>query len=216
MRKYFFLILVSYFICDATQAQRLVSDAIITYHVQVPEGQASSAMFNGSSFVQSIRGNMSRIDMNFNIVNYSYIINTKDESYITLITRNTEKFLIHVGKQQYEKDIQQYEAVKFVDKPETKRIAGYNCHRATASMLDGQTFDVYYTPDLVVENKLYNRRFMNLKGIPLEFEMILKGGGKIRVVATSINLDPVPASVFDVPKGGYKEITEAEMKQLGN
>lgn len=216
MRKYFILILVSYCISAPAFAQRTVSDAIVHYSVQVPDGQPNAGAFAGSTMVQYIRGVMSRLDMNLNVVNYTYIVNTKEETYVTLITRNTDKYLIHVGRAQFEKDLKQYEAVKFVDKPETKRIAGYTCRHAVASLVDGQTFDVWYTPDLVAENRMYNRRFMNLKGLPLEFELLLKGGGKLKVVATSVDLSPVPASTFDVPRGGYKEISEAELKQLGN
>ncbi len=64
-------------------------------------------------------------------------------------------------------------------------------------MPDGKTFEVYYALDLVPENKQYNRRFVNLKGIPLEFEIITKNRLQNQeVVATKIELYPIPASYF--------------------
>lgn len=83
-------------------------------------------------------------------------------------------------------------------------------------MPDGQTFDVYYSTDLVPENKQFNRRFVNLKGIPLQFEILNKNGTKTTMVATKVDLFAVPASYFDTPKSGYKEISREEMSKIGN
>jgi hypothetical protein len=195
-------------------AQRTVSDASITYKVEMPPEQLQmESMLAGSSVVQYIRGNHSRIDMNFNIVNYIYLVNIKEETIITLMDNHGDKYLIRSDKKAYQADMKKYEATQFTDQNEVREIAGYKCRKAIGKMEDGSTFEVFYTIDLVPENRAYNRRFINLKGIPLEYEIVLKAGSKMRVVATKVDLSPVPASVFDVPRG-YKEITAEELKKI--
>lgn len=195
-------------------AQKTISDVRITYKVELPPEQLQmEAMFAGSNMTQYIRGNLSRIDMNFNVVNYIYLINAKDETVVTLMDNHGDKYLIRSDKKVYEQDMKRYQSTQFTDQNETREIAGYKCRKAIGKMEDGSTFDVYYTTDIVPENKYYNRRFMNLKGIPLEFEIVIKAGAKMRAVATKVDLSPVPASVFDVPKG-YKEITQEELKKI--
>jgi GLPGLI family protein len=196
-------------------AQRVISDAKIVYKMELPPEQLQmDAMLEGSTFTQYMRGPLSRIDMNFNIVHYTYLINSKAETMTTLIDQHGNKYLIRAGKEQYQKDLKQYESIRFQDQSETKKIAGYDCRKAIGTMPDGKTFEVYYALDLVPENKQYNRRFVNLKGIPLEFEIITKTGSKTRVVAVKIELYPIPASYFDVPKTGYKEVSQKELQNM--
>jgi len=196
-------------------AQRTVSDAKIIYKMELPPEQLQmDAMLEGSTFTQYMRGPLSRIDMNFNIVHYTYLINSKTETMTTLIDQHGNKYLIRAGKEQYNKDLKQYENIQFTDQTETKQIAGYACRKAIGTMPDGKTFEVFYATELVPENRQYNRRFVNLKGIPLEFEILTKTGAKTRVIATKVDLYPIPASYFDVPKTGYKEVSQEELKNM--
>ncbi|NSL90295.1 hypothetical protein [Chitinophaga solisilvae] len=211
------LILTFLLVCltGSLLAQRTVSDAKIVYKMELPPEQLQmDAMLEGSTFTQYMRGHMSRIDMDFNIVKYTYLINSKDETMTTLIDQHGNKYLIRAGRDQYVKDLKQYENIVFKDQPETRQIAGYNCRRAIGAMPDGKTFEVFYATDLVPENRQYNRRFVNLKGIPLEFEIVTKTGSKMRVMATKVDLFPIPASYFDVPKTGYKEVSQEELKNM--
>ncbi|HVI47448.1 MAG TPA: hypothetical protein VM802_21425 [Chitinophaga sp.] len=211
------LFLTFFLLCFAGSllAQRSVSDAKIVYKVDLPPEQLQmDAMLEGSTLTQYMRGPLSRVDMDFNIVRYTYLINSKDETMTTLIDQHGTKYLIRAGKDQYEKDLKQYESVVFKDEAGSKEIAGYSCKKAIGTMADGKTFDVYYTPDLQPENRQYNRRFVNLKGLPLEFEIITKTGSKMKMVATKVELFPIPASYFDIPKTGYKEISQEELKKM--
>ncbi len=85
--------------------------------------------------------------------------------------------------------------------------------KATATTKDGFTLAVYYTKELVTENRDYDPMFRNLDGLPLEYEL---ANGKIKItnLLSAINLNPVPASKFDIPKAGYREMTYEESKKL--
>jgi len=219
MRKYLphTLLLTALFvsITGRLMAQQTISDAKVIYKMELPPEQLQmDAMLEGSSLTQYMHGHLSRIDMNFNVVKYTYLINSKESTMVTLIDRHGDKYLIRGNKEQYEKDLKQYEGIQFKEENATKQIAGYTCKKAIGTMADGKTFEVYYAPQLLPENRQYNRRFVNLKGLPLEFEILTKTGAKMRVVATKIDLYPIPASYFDIPKSGYKEVSQEELKNM--
>ncbi|WP_143097951.1 hypothetical protein [Chitinophaga sp. CF118] len=216
MQKYLLMLLLSSLVTGGLTAQRLVSDAKIVYRIERPAQQPGDLTFEGSTFTQYLKGHQSRVDIDFKLVHYSYLIDSRNETVVTLIDNNGDKYLIRAGKDEYEKDLKQYSGVQFIDSKETKEIAGYTCKRAVGKLADGQTIEVYYSPDLVPENKQFNRRFVNLKGIPLQFEVLNKNGTKMTMIATKVDLFPVPGSYFDTPKSGYKEISREELMKMGN
>jgi hypothetical protein len=74
---------------------------------------------------------------------------------------------------------------------------------------------VYYTPDLIPENRNYDYQFRSLNGLPLEYELNM-GKMTIKYTVSKVNLNPVPASKFDIPKSGYREMTYDESKKSGS
>ena len=107
-----------------------------------------------------------------------------------------------------------YEGITFSDTKEKKLIAGYNCTKAIATLRDGTTFFVYYTTEIIPDNMNYDYQFKDLKGLPLEYELALRKM-KIKYTVSKISTDPIPASKFDIPKTGYREMTYDESRKLG-
>lgn len=214
MQKALLTLVCCLLVSGSLLAQRLVSDAKIVYRIETP-AQADPS-FEGGTLTQYMKGHLSRVDIDFKMVHYSYLINSKDESVVTLIDNHGDKYLIRAGKEEYAKELKEYAQVQFKDATDTKQIAGYTCKKAIGKMADGQIFEVYYTTDLVPENKQYNRRFINLKGLPLQFEIINKNGSRMNVVATKVDLYAIPGSYFDAPKTGYKEISREELLKMGS
>ncbi len=213
----FLTFLVLGFTAGYLRAQRLVSDVKIIYKLQLPPEQLQTdAMLEGSTLTQYIRGPLSRIDMNLNVVSYTYLINSREQNLVTLIDNHGDKYLIRSDKEEYDKELKLYAGIHFKDEPGTKDLVGYTCKKAIGTMPDGKTFEVYYTPDLIPENKHYNRRFVNLKGLPLEFEIITRAGARMNVIATQLDLHPIPASLFEVPVSGYKLISKEELQKMGS
>lgn len=214
MQKALLTLVCCLLVSGSLLAQRLVSDAKIVYRIETPAQTDPS--FEGGTLTQYMKGHLSRVDIDFKTVHYSYLINSKEESVVTLIDNHGDKYLIRAGKEEYAKELKEYAQVQFKDGTETKQIAGYTCKKATGKMPDGQTFEVYYTTDLMPENKQYNRRFINLKGLPLQFEIINKNGSRMNVIATKVDLYAIPGSYFDAPKAGYKEISREELLKMGS
>jgi GLPGLI family protein len=102
-----------------------------------------------------------------------------------------------------------YDGMTFTKTGKTKQIVGYHCEEATAKMADGSTFTVFYTTEIVTENKNYEAQFRNLPGIPLEYESVM-GNLRVKYSANKVSFDPVPIQRFEIPTSGYREMTYEE------
>ncbi|MFL5772971.1 MAG: hypothetical protein ACJ75F_07430, partial [Flavisolibacter sp.] len=87
----------------------------------------------------------------------------------------------------------------------------YKCKKAVGQLPDGTTYTVWYTPDLIAENKDIQYETRTLPGMTLEYEINSKNQ-KVTCTVSKISFSPVAASKFDLPKSGYRIITYAESK----
>ena len=124
-----------------------------------------------------------------------------------------QKLLIRMSSKDWQEKNARYAGITFKNTGETRDIAGYKCLKAEATMSDGSKFIVYYTPDIVPENKEYDYHFRNLNGLPLEYKLTQRNL-TIRYTVSKINLNPVPAAKFDIPTSGYREMTFEESKKI--
>jgi GLPGLI family protein len=156
---------------------------------------------------------MSRSEMASALFSSATIHDAKNGSAVVLREVSGQKLLIRMNGDNWREKNKRYEGISFTNTDETKTIAGYKSTKAEAKLADGTTFTVYYTTDIVPENKEYDFMFKNLNGLPLEWELS-QGNIKIKYTISKINLNPVQASKFDVPKSGYREMTYEESKKM--
>ncbi len=209
--------LAAVFIATASKAQKVFSEGKITYDINVdvpPAQQQMAGMFKGSTMVLTIRNYMTRSDMHTSVLNNSTIVNTRENTAVSLMDNGGNKYLIRMSKEDLDKQREKYDGVSFIPQEGSKQIAGYSCRQAEGKLKDGSTFTVYYTPDLMPENTNYNKQFTGLKGLPLQYEMTMRNGLKMTLTANNVDLSPVPASQFDIPKSGYRELTMEEVRQM--
>ena len=156
---------------------------------------------------------MSRVEMVSALLSSSTIHDSKTGSSVVLKEVSGQKLLIRMTADNWKEKNKKYDGIVFTNTTETKTIAGYKCTKAEAKLADGTVFSVYYTTDIVPENREYeNMMFKNLNGLPLEWELV-QGKLKIRYTLSKINMNPIPVSKFDIPKSGYRELTYDESKK---
>ena len=200
----------------SAMAQRKVSELTMVYDASISSGSNEPKMadaLDGHSKTIYIKGNMSRAEMVTALFSSATIHDSKTGSSVVLKEVSGQKLLIRMTPDNWTENNKRYEGITFTNTNETKTIAGYNCIKAIAKLPDGTTFTVYYTPDIVPENKEYDYQFKNLNGLPLEYELV-QGKLTIKYTVSKINMNPVPASKFDIPKTGYREMTYEESKKM--
>ncbi len=197
-------------------AQKKISELTLGYDVKVTTGNKEPKMadaFDGSTSTIYIKGNMSRSELVSALFSSATIHDAKNGSAVVLREVSGQKLLIRMSGDNWREKNRRYEGISFTNTDSTKIIAGYKATKAEAKLADGTTFTVYYTTDIVPENKEYDFMFKNLNGLPLEWELT-QGKINIKYTISKINLNPVQASKFDVPKSGYREMTYEESKKM--
>ncbi len=196
----------------SAEAQKILSEGAIVYNVSVQTGSSQAKMadiFDGATATVFIKGSQSRTDLKSAIGNSSTIYDSKAGNGVVLREFGAQKLMIRLNRQNWTDKNKKYDGISYEQTNETKKIAGFNCVKAIARLTDGTTFSVYYTADLVLENKEYDAQFKNLPGVPLEFESIV-GSMRVNYAASKVSFDPVPIKQFEIPKSGYREMTYDE------
>lgn len=198
-------------------AQKKVSEMSLVYEASITTGSKEPKLadaFDGATTTVYIKGTMSRSEMVSALASFTTIHDATNGSSVILQEVSGQKLLIRMSAENWKDKNKKYEGITFANTEETKTIAGYKCVKALAKMRDGATFSVYYTNEIIPDNIEYNYQFKNLEGLPLEYELT-QGSLTIKYSVSKINLNPVPASKFDIPKIGYRELNYDESRKLG-
>jgi GLPGLI family protein len=193
-------------------SQKRVGDLSLVYNSAIANADDSSKKIS-STTAYFLKGNLSRAEVSSNMFSSVTIYDSKTGSGVILKEVNGQKLLIRMNEENWNQKNRRFLNLNFTKSNESKMIAGYACIRASASTSDGFEITVFYTRDLIPENKSYDPSFKNLDGLPLEYEL-KKGTLHIKYSLASINLNPVPASKFDIPTSGYRELTYEESLKM--
>lgn len=111
------------------------------------------------------------------------------------------------------KDNEDY-ALKFEETNDTKKIAGYNCKKLKATMVNDPsvTFDVYYTDELGADSLNYLGPYKAVKGMLMEYRL-KKLGLEMSFTATEVKKEEIKDEIFEIPSF-YKIVTKPEMEKL--
>jgi GLPGLI family protein len=216
MNKLIVITITGTLVAGSVYAQKKVSELTLVYDAQVTTGNKEPKLadaFDGATTTVYIKGNMSRTEMVSALFSSTTIHDSKTGAAVVLREVSGQKLLIRMTADNWKEKNRRYEGISFARTDETKTIAGYKTTKAEARLSDGTSFVVYYTTDIVPENKEYDYMFRNLEGLPLEWELV-QGKLKIKYTLSKINMNPVPASKFDIPKSGYRELTYEESKKM--
>jgi GLPGLI family protein len=208
--------LLSFAIIPGVVAQKKVSELTILYDyalVSGAKGAQNNSSLNPTTLTIYLKGNLCRSEMASALFFSTTFYDAKTGSATILKEVSGQKLLIRMAAEDLQEKNRRYEGLMYINEPETKIIAGYKCMKAVAKTKDGLTITVYYTKDLIPDNKDYEPQFKNLEGLPLEYELT-NGNLKIKYTLSAINLNPIPESKFDIPKSGYREMTYEESKKL--
>lgn len=198
-------------------AQKVLSELTLVYEFVILNGDpaalpSSAGGSEGAMNTVYIKGFKSRSEITSPLFSSTTILDAKTNTAVILKEVSGQKLLIRLSADNWREKNKRYNGMVFKNVPGTKVIAGYTCQQAVAERNDGYKLTVYYTRELLPENKDYDPQFKNLDGLPLEYE-IANGNMKIRYTLTKLIQNPVPASKFDIPKGGYREMTYDESRK---
>jgi hypothetical protein len=198
------------------QAQKSVSEVTLVYDYSViRSGDDKKAEMQNATHTVYIKGNKSRSEMASPLFNSTTIFDVNTGFGVILKEVSGQKLLIRMNPDNWADRNRMYDGIVFKNSSETKEVAGYKCVKAIGQTKTGAVITVFYTREIVPENRQYDPSFRNLDGLPLEYELS-SGDVRIRYRIARINLNPVPVSKFDVPSAssGYREMSYEDSKKM--
>ncbi|MBX2923360.1 MAG: hypothetical protein KF746_14255 [Chitinophagaceae bacterium] len=216
MIKWVFVFSLSFILQAKTYSQKVLSEGTIVYDITVQTGSKEpqlADMFDGVTTNIYLKGGQSRSEMTSPLGSTISIQDARTGTGAILKEYGNQKLLIQMNRADWAEMNKKYAGIAFTNINEFKTIAGYRCQKAVAKLNDGSSFIVYFTTELVTENKEYDFQFKTLPGLALEYESSV-GNLKVRYTASKISFDPVPAQKFAIPVSGYRQLTYEESKNL--
>lgn len=216
MKRFLYTTLVIAFlgITYSGKAQKKLTEGTISYDIVINTGSEkprAADFFDGATSTVYLKGNKSRTEMVSSLGTQSTIIDGGKNAVTILKEYGEQKYLIQLTPTNWKEANQRNEKVDFTYTDETKTILTYTCKKAIGKLADGTTFMVWYTTDLVPENKEFQYVNRSLPGLAMEYESNV-GNFKVTYTAAKINLNPVPVAKFDLPKTGFRVLTYEESK----
>lgn len=195
-------------------AQKAISEGTITYNISTQSDNKSSQAdpLSGATNTIYLKGSLSKTEMASPLGKETTIYDAKTGSGVILKEYSGQKLMITITKENWINQNKKFEGVFFVNTSETKKIAGYNCTKAIAKLKEGSEMIVYYTPEIIINDKEYNPIFKNLSGLAVQYEF-QNGKLKFKYLLASVDFIPLAASKFDIPKSGYRIMTYDENQQ---
>jgi GLPGLI family protein len=214
MKKLYSILSLALIVNFSAQAQKKLTEATISYDIVINTGTdkpRAADFFDGATNTIFIKGNKSRTEMVSSLGTQATIIDAAKNNIAILKEFGEQKYLIQLTPANWKEANQKNDNVEFTYSEETKTILGYKCNKAIGKLPDGTTFVVWYTTDLVPENKDFQYVNRSLPGLAMEYESNI-GNFKLTYTVSKINLSPVPAAKFDLPKSGYRVMSYEESK----
>ena len=204
----------------SARSQKKLTEGTISYDIVINTGSdkpKNADYLDGTTVANYIKGNKSRSEMVSplgTLTTIHYPNNSKD-SIVILQEFGEQKYMITLTEKDWEEANKKNDGILYTyeNGPE-KTILGYNCKKAIGKTKDGTIYTVWYTPDLVPENKDFQYETRTLPGLALEYE-VNSPDKKVTYTVSKISFSPVPTSKFDLPKTGFRVMTYSESK-LGN
>lgn len=199
-----YILSVFLFISLAATAQprpKVVTECTVDFNVALGDSGTSPT----NTMVLYVKGQQSRLDFvtpSFTQIKY---YDSRTRSAVILQDLGATKVRRDLDSAKWNQLNKQYDGLSVVYTDETKTILGYECRKANITLKDGSMYSLYYATEIVPSSKEYEFQFRSIPGFVLEYEAAAVGGNrKVKYTATKINLSPVPASKFELPKSGYR------------
>lgn len=197
-------------------AQKPINEVSLTYNISVQSTNEKTDVaksLEGALLTIYIKGNQSRSDMYSPVGSESNLFDNKSGKGFILKEYSGQKLMITMTRENWVQKNQYYQNLKFNIDNREEIIAGFKSKKATATLPNGNNFTVYFTPEIIVTNNQYNNSFMQLDGVPVQFELE-SGNLKFKYVLSKVNYDPISSSKFELPKTGFRVMSYEDNQQL--
>jgi GLPGLI family protein len=208
MKNILVLFALIYMVKPTTAQTRIVAECTVHYSIAINDAVKADnetiALLKSSSKTVYIKGNDSRVDLTSPSFSQTMIYNKSTGTAVILREMGSNKFITKLDEKKWIEQNSKYSNLNILYTSETKKILGYDCKKAILQLQNGNSFTVYYAPNIIPSVTEFEYQFKNIPGFVLEYET--REGDKQNIVytATKISFNPVQAAKFDIPTSGYR------------
>lgn len=193
-------------------AQKKITEGVISYDIVVNTGNTNPSlvdMFDGATSIVYLKGFMSRFERVSSLGIESTIVDGKTGNVNVLKEYGEQKYMIAMNAENWKDANKKYRDIVFDLKDEYKDIVGYKCQKAVGKLPDGTEVNVFFTKDLIADNRDFEYAYKSLPGLAMQYETSV-GSLKVTYTVSKISFNIVPATKFELPKSGFRIITYEE------
>lgn len=206
------IVVCSLLVTGSLTAQKKITEGVISYDIVVNSGNSNPSiadMFDGATSIVFLKGYMSRFERVSSLGVESTIVDGKTGKINVLKEYGDQKYMITMNAENWKDANKKYKDITFSFIVEYKEIAGYRCQKAIGKMADGTEISVFFTKELIAENRDFEYAYKTLPGLAMQYETII-GSLKVTYTVSKVNFNLVPANKFELPKSGFRVMTYEE------
>ena len=223
--KFSFLFLFTLSFLGTAQAQKTLSDGSVTYEMKLDESNPAAAMLAGATMEFVFKGDMVKTSINMGMMmSMNIIMDNKAEKGMMLMSipmmgKNiaVEMTQEDIQKAKEEQKTNQSKAKIEYFKKNKKKIAGYKCYKAVATLTGMPDPIPLYITDKIkpAGQSQIQSQIPGLTGFPLMYE-IKTQGMNISFEASEVkNYSPDAADFEMTVPDGFEKLTMEELKEMG-
>ncbi len=193
-------------------AQQYINDATLNYLVSV-KSATNTDLSKPFQYNLYIKGGLSRTDFRSALGTESTIFDNKQQQGVILKEYSNQKLMIKLNGENWTDKTKLFSHLKFNVDGEEKKISGFSCKKATATLPNGENLVVYFAADFIMNNTNCNNCFPTIAGLVVKFERSTPNAS-FEYTLQHIDYDIVSSAVFELPKAGYRTLTYEEALKL--
>lgn len=217
MRKVFHIIIViiSLFILSCGGGKSGKSEGVIEYKVSYPKMDKKNFMldFMPKKMVLTFKNNQYKTSLSagMGMFKTDFIIDPNENQFSQMVKLINKKYILTLKGDEISESINKLPVFNIEYTQETKKISNYNCKKAiiTIDNESNDTFTVFYTNKIEIENPNWSSQFMGIDGVMLEYQYE-KYDICMRFEAQNITFKKIEDREFDIDEN-YESISEVEM-----
>lgn len=124
----------------------------------------------------------------------------------------SQKILIPLDTSSWSDKNAWYRASSISYSTDEQKLLGYACKKASIKLLAGGQLEIWFTPEVVLDNNDTEFQMGDIPGLVLSYEYITDDI-RVTYIASSLNFDPVPIQKFEIPNSGYRILNYGDSKK---
>jgi len=148
----------------------------------------------------------SELKMGMGMIVTRFMSDANDKTFATLLKGFGKKSAMVFDEEAVKKNFLDRVDLKLVETGKTKEIAGFVCREVNVTDSTDNTYQVYYTEEVALENPNWCTPFNDIEGLMMEYTININNM-VLNLIAKSIVFEKVDSLMFTVPDD-YEIITD--------